>query len=60
MLLCRVKSLLWESAVDLPGDVALEASDDLPFREALCCAAFDVGPSRVVATKSGDHHEIER
>ena len=38
----------WEVGVDLPGDVALEAPDDLSFAESFVGTSFDVSAGRLV------------
>src|SRR5271169_1761183 len=44
-----------EVAVDLAGDVTLQAADDLFLRQALFTAPLDVGPRRGVGAHPGDH-----
>src|SRR5260370_36109937 len=44
-----------EVAVDLAGDVTLQAADDLLLRQALLTAPLDVGPRRGVGAHPGDH-----
>src|ERR1019366_5671438 len=43
-----------EVGVDLAGDVALEAADDLGLGFTLCCAAFDVGAGGRVGAHAGE------
>ena len=49
----------WEVLVDLAGDVALEAADDLAFGQALGGAAFDVGAGGLVVAHPDDGDDVE-
>src|SRR4051812_17348278 len=49
-----------EVGVDLPGDVALEAADDLSLAEALAGAAFDVVAGGLVMAHPHDGDDVER
>src|SRR4028119_1069669 len=49
----------WESSVDLAGEVALEAADDLALRQALGGAAGDVVDRRLVPASSNDDGAVE-
>src|SRR4029453_1460222 len=60
MLLCSSSRVLqggglrsWEGGVDLSGDVALEAADDLAFAEAFGGASLDVGAGGLVVADGG-------
>jgi hypothetical protein len=44
-----------EVAVDLAGDVTLQAADDLLLSQALPAAPLDVGPRRGMGAHPGDH-----
>jgi hypothetical protein len=71
MLLClssRGLSDLWRGfgdgcagqvVVDLSGDVALEAADDLAFAESLGGAAFDVVAGGLVVAYADDGDDVE-
>jgi hypothetical protein len=44
-----------QAGVDLAGDIALEAADDLCLRQALCGAPLDVGAGRGMGAHPRDH-----
>ena len=46
--------------VDLAGDVALEAADDLAFGSAFCCSAFDVVAGGLMVAHPDDRDDVER
>lgn len=48
-----------EDAVDLAGDVALEAADDLGLGQALGGAPLDVGAGGCVVAHADQHDAIE-
>src|SRR5680860_1008214 len=50
---------LGEQVVDLAGDEAFEAADDVFLGEALLGASFDVGNGRWVPAHSDDHDPVE-
>src|SRR6266513_1361803 len=49
-----------EVAVDLAGDIPLQAADDLPLRQALLGAPLDIGPGRGMRAHPGDHDPPQR
>src|SRR6266487_3156609 len=49
-----------EVAVDLAGDIPLQAADDLPLRQALLGAPLDVGAGSRVGPHPGDHDPPQR
>src|SRR4029450_6454274 len=66
MLLCSSSRVLqggglrsWEGGVDLSGDVALEAADDLAFAEAFGGASLDVGAGGLVVADADDGDDVE-
>src|SRR4029450_11739320 len=66
MLLCSSSRVLqggglrsWEGGVDLSGDVAVEAADDLAFAEAFGGASLDVGAGGLVVADADDGDDIE-
>ena len=48
-----------EDVVDLAGDVAFQASDDLGFGQAFLGAAFGVGAAAGVVAEPVEHHDVE-
>jgi hypothetical protein len=58
---CRVFGVyaVSEDGVDLASHVALEASDDLGLRHALCSAALDVGAGGRVEAHADEHDPVE-
>src|SRR6266516_5203444 len=51
---------LGERCVDLAGDVAFQAADDLAFAFAFAGAPDDVGPGRLVVADADEDDPIER
>ena len=49
-----------EVAVDLAGDIPLQAADDLPLRQAFLGAPLDVGAGSRVGPHPGDHDPPQR